>query len=142
MYFTICTLAACTTTQSSLAEDFSNTIKQRQQTFKAIEAFIDDFEKPISNIEWEIINKKISELAKLTHQLPELFPPGSSEDSKSKEKIWDSKQDFNHRLAELNNAFNNMQQASLEKKWQLLTENYKIAKNSCNSCHRKYRSLW
>ncbi|MDE1461654.1 c-type cytochrome [Spartinivicinus poritis] len=142
LYYIAFMLTIFTTSQSALAEDFANIISQRQQSFKAIEIFFDNFEEPDSDIEWQIINKESAKLAKATQQLPNLFPIGSDKNSKSKEKIWDNKQDFNIRLDKLNSAFNNIQQATQEKNQQLLIENYKLAKSSCNSCHRKYRSLW
>jgi cytochrome c556 len=123
---------------------FDNVITARQAAFTQIDESSEAVEDKLdsSDINWQTLNQHSAELVAASSSLKVLFPKGSHENSKAKEKIWDDAAQFNAELAKMNVQFLALNNAIKQKNSNAAEEALNQATSACNGCHRKYRSLW
>lgn len=126
------------------ADSFDNEITARQAAFTQIdensEAVEDELDS--NNINWQTLEQRSAELVTASSSLKVLFPKGSHENSKAKDKIWEDAAKFNATLAKMDVQFLALNNAIKQKNSTAAEEALNLATSTCNGCHRKYRSLW
>jgi cytochrome c556 len=123
---------------------FDNVITTRQAAFTLIDESTEAIEDELdsSNINWQTLEQRSAKLVTASSSLKVLFPKGSHENSKAKEKIWDDAARFNAALAKMDVQFLALNNAIKQKNSTSAEEALNQATSACNGCHRKYRSLW
>lgn len=126
------------------AQSNQNTIDARQHSFSAIEKQAEQLEDALDqdSPNWEEVVAVSEELTLHSTQLRSLFPEGSSEGSKAKETIWEKPEKFNRLMMEMDHGFKDLYQASKNQDLNSAQNGLEQAQDTCNSCHRSYRSRW
>lgn len=124
------------------ANDYRPQIKERQNAFEQIESQSDDVEDLIDDANWDELEKVSLSLSQHSHALLTLFPQGSHEGSKAKESVWTNPDKFNTLLTKMDEGFQELYQASQQHDRGLAEDGLEKAQDTCNSCHRSYRSRW
>ncbi len=124
------------------ANDYSLQIKERQNAFEQVESLSDDAEDLIDDANWRELEKVSQSLSQHSHKLLNLFPQGSQEGSKAKKSVWSNPQKFNTLLTQMDDGFQELYQASLQQEKAMAVRGLDRAQDTCNSCHRSYRSRW
>ncbi|PSW15666.1 cytochrome C [Photobacterium rosenbergii] len=127
-------------TQSSAAQS----IEQRQQAFVQIESGAKLAGKTLDNkqVDWEGLEQISQELHQSSVSLHSLFPEGSQQGSKAKEKVWKDKAKFERSLNQMDAGFEQLYQATLTADKKVAQQGLKSAQSTCKACHRQYRSRW
>ncbi|AQS36708.1 Cytochrome C' [Shewanella psychrophila] len=123
---------------------FEDEIKERKASFTQIEELNDQIEADLKSdeIPWPVLLANSSNLLAATSSLSGLFPQGSHENSRAKQKIWNTPTKFKNELALMDRHFHALNTAILQKDTNAAKLALKKANSTCNSCHRKYRSWW
>ncbi len=123
---------------------FEHEIAARQAAFTQIDESSELIEDELDSksVDWQLLEKSSAEVVTASSSLPELFPAGSHDNSKAKEKIWDNTTKFNAALAKMDGQFLALQNAVQRKDRDAAEVALEQATSTCNGCHRKYRSLW
>jgi len=121
-----------------------NIVEQRQAAFSDIESLTKQTEKQLnqSDINWLLLAENSDILKTHSHQLLSLFPQGSESGSKAKASVWNSPEKFNQLLSQMDEGFQTLYQASLKQDLSGAESGLNIAQDTCNACHRSYRSRW
>lgn len=132
-------LPAFASTQSS-----QDIIDTRQHSFSSIENKAEQLEEELDKDkpDWTEVVTISEELTRHSTQLRALFPEGSSENSKAKKAIWEKPEKFNQLMMEMDQGFKDLYQASKRQDISAAKNGLEQAKDTCNSCHRSYRSRW
>ncbi|PSW21931.1 hypothetical protein C9I98_01305 [Photobacterium sanctipauli] len=131
--------------QSSEAKlDAESVIAERQGAFRAIDKKTKTLKRELkkSETDWQNASLVAEELQSHSTNLMALFPEGSGAGSKSKEKIWQSKSQFDRLLNDMVAGYTLTNQASQQKNTSQAQQGLKQAESTCRACHRQYRSLW
>lgn len=131
-------------TQDATVLTFEEAISQRQSTFGLIEHDAKDMGKALKakEVNWDRLELTAKKLHEASTRLDSLFPEGSLEGSKAKDKVWDDNVKFERLLNEMDDGFELLYQATLEKDKSLAQQGLKQAQSTCKACHRQYRSRW
>ncbi|GLQ30398.1 cytochrome c [Litoribrevibacter albus] len=126
------------------AQEFNQEIETRQKLFTEIEEksdwVEDELEEDAPN--WQDIENVSETLIKNTQQLETLFVTGSHENSRAKVSIWENHQEFKAALNDMLIGFESLHYASKLQKLTAAESGLEQAQDTCNGCHRRYRSLW
>lgn len=132
--------------QSAVAEEgaFEREIEARKASFSQIEELSERIETDLESddIPWPILEANTTALLDASSSLINLFPEGSHENSRAKQKIWSRPTEFKSGLTQMNNHFESLKTAVLQKKPDAAERALGQANDICGSCHRKYRSWW
>lgn len=134
--------AACLPLLFSLPSAASDVVDQRQQAFDTIEKTIEQTEPLISasDIDWTKLEENSAVLASKSASLQDLFPEGSTANSKARAAIWESPEKFNTLLVQLNSGFETMNKGAAGQDLAMVESGLKEAQTTCRNCHRSYRS--
>lgn len=129
---------------TAIAQDFSQQIKERQNTFEDIESTSKLVNKTLNgrDTDWSKLENQSQKLANHSQTLLTLFPQGSHVDSKAKPEIWSKPDKFNQLLTQMDQGFQDLYQASQNKDIKMAESGLESAQDTCRSCHRSYRSRW
>ena len=129
---------------TAIAQDFSQQIKERQNTFEDIESISKLTSKTLDgrDTDWSKLESQSQKLANHSHALLTLFPQGSDMNSKAKPEIWSKPDKFNQLLTQMDQGFQDLYQASQNKDIKMAESGLESAQDTCRSCHRSYRSRW
>nr|WP_253825703.1 cytochrome c [Vibrio sp. RE86] len=121
-----------------------STIEQRQNAFNEIDSVTKQSEKLLSqsDINWLLLGESSKTLKEHSHALLSLFPEGSQQGSKAKASVWNSPEKFQQLLAQMDQGYQTLYQASLEQDLSKAERGLEQAQNTCRGCHRSYRSRW
>ncbi|WP_261396760.1 c-type cytochrome [Photobacterium rosenbergii] len=127
-------------TQLSAAQS----IEQRQQAFVQIESGAKLAGKTLDNnqVDWDSLEQISQQLHESSVSLHSLFPEGSQQGSKAKEKVWKDKAKFERSLNQMDAGFEQLYQATLTEDKKAAQQGLKSAQSTCKACHRQYRSRW
>lgn len=132
--------------QTAVAEEgaFEREIEARKASFSQIEELSERVEIDLEsdNIPWAILEANTTALLDASSSLNGLFPEGSHENSRAKQKIWHSPIEFKRGLTQMNIHFESLKTAVFQKKTDAAERALDQANDMCGSCHRKYRSWW
>lgn len=119
-------------------------IEQRQNAFNEIDSVTKQSEKLLSqsDINWLLLGENSQTLKEHSHALLSLFPEGSQQGSKAKTSVWSSPEKFQQLLAQMDQGYQTLYQASLEQDLSKAERGLEQAQNTCRGCHRSYRSRW
>ncbi|MGF1703557.1 cytochrome c [Photobacterium makurazakiensis] len=119
-------------------------IAERQAAFRAIEQGSKQISRELKagNVDWSLTSEIAGNLEKNSTNLVHLFPEGSSKGSKSKEKVWQDKSQFDRMLDDMAQGFVLLNEATENQDPVLAQRGLKQAESTCRACHRQYRSLW
>ncbi|MCW8330958.1 cytochrome c [Photobacterium sp. SDRW27] len=128
----------------SFAQNYEQQIQYRQNAFSAIEKQAKVTNKALdkSQPDWLLIESNSQELAQHAQNLTTLFPQGSEEGSKAKTAVWNKPEKFNQLLAQMEQGFQALYQASNHQDVSAALAGLEQAQATCKSCHRSYRSRW
>ena len=117
-------------------------INTRQQAFVHIENQSEQVEGMIDEDapKWNEIELISHELSKHSQLLTTAFPEGSQDGSKAKEAIWNKPEKFNQLMQEMDSGFVQLYLASQQQDKALAEAGLEQAQDTCNACHRSYRS--
>ncbi|MGF1842019.1 cytochrome c [Vibrio clamense] len=126
------------------AQSSQNIIDTRQHSFSSIENKTEQLEEVLDKDkpDWTEVVTISEELTHHSTQLRALFPEGSSEGSKAKGTIWEKPEKFNKLMMEMDQGFKDLYQASKNQDLNSAQNGLEQAQDTCNSCHRSYRSRW
>ncbi len=131
---------------NALAEvdKFEDEITERKASFTQIDELNEQIEADLKSdkIPWPVLQTNSSNLLTSASSLSGLFPLGSHENSRAKQKIWNTPTTFKNELVLMERHFNALNTAILQKDIDAAKLALKKANSTCNSCHRKYRSWW
>lgn len=146
VYLAVSSLVAISLIASTgaVAKEPQNVVEQRQQGFELIDKNIEQLEDELeeANVDWLRVKQLANDNQQLSEQMFELFPHGSSDGSRAKERIWDDWNKFEGMLGQMNQGFTQLYQAAEKEQLATAQQGLEWAEDSCSSCHRKYRSLW
>lgn len=133
---------ACLPLMVSIQSFASDVVEQRQQAFDTIEKTIEQSEELVaaSELDWTTLEANSAMLASKSASLQDLFPKGSTQDSKARAAIWESPEKFNTLLVQLNSGFETMNKGAEGQDMAMLEAGLKEAKSTCRNCHRSYRA--
>lgn len=117
-------------------------INARQQAFVHIENQSEQVEDMLDEDtpNWNEIESVSHELYKHSQLLSTAFPEGSQDGSKAKEAVWGKPEKFNQLMQEMDSGFVQLYQASLKQDKEAAKTGLEQAQDTCNACHRSYRS--
>ncbi|GLR73619.1 cytochrome c [Aliivibrio sifiae] len=117
-------------------------IKARQLAFVNIENQSEQVEDMIDEDapNWNEIESISYELSKHSQLLTTAFPESSQDGSKAKEAVWNKPEKFNQLMQEMDSGFVQLYQASQQQDKALAEAGLEQAQDTCNACHRSYRS--
>lgn len=129
---------------SAVANTHQNVVEQRQQGFELIDTNIEQLEDELeeANVDWLRVKQLAKDNQQLSEQMLELFPHGSTDDSRAKKRIWDDWSKFEGMLSQMDQGFTQLYQAAEMEQLSTARQGLERAEDTCSSCHRKYRSLW
>jgi len=126
------------------SESFKALSLERKQAFTNIEdnldLIIDNAE--VDELDWStlvLISQDLNEDIKF---LKQSFPHKSFENTRARERIWSNLEDFEQRFSELESAVHNISHSIEKKDKRQVIENWDAAGDTCNACHRRYRTFW
>lgn len=124
------------------AQSSAELINARQQAFVNIENQSEQVEEMIGEDapNWNEIELISHELSKHSQLLTTAFPEGSQGGSKAKETVWNKPEKFNQLMQEMDSGFVQLYQASQQQDKALAEAGLEQAQDTCNACHRSYRS--
>ena len=119
-------------------------IQLRQHAFVQIENDAKQAGKALNNkqVDWEGLEQISQGLHESSVSLLSLFPEGSQEGSKAKQKVWSDKVKFERLLKEMDKGFEQLYQATINEDKPSAQQGLKQAQSTCKACHRQYRSRW
>ena len=119
-------------------------IEQRQQAFVQIEEGAKLAGKTLdkNQVDWDSLEQISQQLHQSSVSLHALFPEGSQQGSKAKEKVWKDKAKFERSLNQMDAGFEQLYQATLTQDKKAAQQGLKSAQSTCKACHRQYRSRW
>ncbi|MEC6830456.1 cytochrome c [Photobacterium toruni] len=125
-----------------LAQSTPEVINARQQAFSNIEDQSEQVETMLDSDSpnWNKVTLISGELMNHSQRLKISFPKGSQKGSKSKQAVWDKPEKFNRLINEMDNGFVQLYQASTLQNKALAATGLEQAQDTCNACHRTYRS--
>ena len=126
----------------AFAQSSADLVNARQQAFVHIENQVEKVEKMIDEDapNWSEIVLISGELAQHSQLLTTAFPEGSQDGSKAKEAIWNKPEKFNQLMQEMDSGFVQLYQASQQQNKPAAEAGLEQAQDTCNACHRSYRS--
>jgi len=126
------------------AQDFGSEIEARQAAFESIEDKSENLEDMLAsrNLDWAAIETQSQQLDQHGKSLSQLFPNGSADGSKAKEKVWQDPAKFERLLAEMQQGFEELYTASQAQAQSVAQAGLEQAQATCKGCHRTYRSRW
>ncbi|GHA39520.1 cytochrome c [Photobacterium aphoticum] len=121
-------------------------IEQRQAAFSDIDSTTRSVARALKqdDVDWVWVSEKADELQQHSQRLSGLFPLGSAEGSKTKEKVWDNKHQgaFHTGLAHMDAGFVALYHAAQKQNRQAALQGVEEAQSTCKGCHRQFRALW
>lgn len=126
------------------AQNFSLEIESRQSAFESIEDISEQVEEMLDsrNLDWSAIEMQSAQLDQHGKSLSQLFPEGSGDGSKAKQKVWQEPAKFERLLAQMQQGFEELHTASQNQNQSVAQAWLEQAQGSCKGCHRSYRSRW
>lgn len=126
----------------ALAQTAPELIDARQRAFSLIEKQSEHIEGMIDEEapNWREIEVISHELVMHSQLLKTAFSEGSQEGSKAKKAVWDKPEKFNLLLNEMDSGFVLLYKASQQQNQELAENSLEQAQDTCNGCHRSYRS--
>ncbi|MGR6859273.1 c-type cytochrome [Aliivibrio salmonicida] len=126
----------------AFAQSTPEFIDARQQAFSNIENKSEQIESMLDadELNWNEVELMSGELVSHSQLLKVSFPKESQEGSKSKQSVWDKPEKFTRLLNEMDDGFVQLYQASTQQNKELAEAGLEQAKDTCNACHRTYRS--
>ncbi|WP_394134974.1 c-type cytochrome [Aliivibrio fischeri] len=117
-------------------------IHARQQAFVHIENQSEQVEEMIDEDvpNWLEIESISQQLVQHSQLLNTAFTEGSQEGSKAKKAVWDKPEKFNQLMQEMDSGFTLLYQASQQQDKGAAEAGLEQAQDTCNGCHRSYRS--
>jgi len=126
----------------AFAQTSVDLINARQQAFVHIEnqseQVEDMMDEDVPN--WSEIESISQQLVQHSQLLNTVFPEGSQAGSKAKEAVWDKPEKFNQLMQEMDSGFALLYQASQQQDKEAAEAGLEQAQDTCNGCHRSYRS--
>jgi len=125
-------------------EDFRALSLERRQAFTNIE---DNLDLIIDNAEAAEINwQKILLISQDLNEdilfLKQSFPEKSHKNTRARERIWNNLKDFKERFSSLKSSIDNIEKSVKKKNRRGVIESWDEAGDTCNACHRRYRTFW
>lgn len=117
-------------------------IDARQQAFSNIENQSEQVESMLDSDtpNWNEVALMSGELVSHSQLLKVSFPEGSQKGSKSKQSVWDKPEKFTRLINEMDDGFVQLYEASMQQNKELAEAGLEQAQDTCNACHRTYRS--
>lgn len=117
-------------------------INARQQAFVHIENQSEQVEEMMDEnvLNWSEIESISQQLVQHSQLLNTAFTEGSQEGSKAKKVVWDKPEKFNQLMKEMDSGFALLYQASQQQDKEASEAGLEQAQDTCNGCHRSYRS--
>ena len=142
--FSTVTLATSAEGQQENQLSATQSIEKRQQAFVQIESGAKLAGKTLDNnqVDWDSLEQISQQLHESSVSLHSLFPEGSHQGSKAKEKVWKDKAKFERSLNQMDAGFEQLYQATLAEDKKAAQQGLKSAQSTCKACHRQYRSRW
>jgi cytochrome c556 len=126
------------------SEDFRALSLERRQAFTNIEdnldLVIDKAEE--KEINWEEMLLISQDLNEEILFLKQSFPNKSYKNTRARERIWNNLEDFEKRFTELAVKIENIDSGVKKKNRRSVIESWDEAGDTCNACHRRYRTFW
>ncbi|ACH63824.1 cytochrome c [Aliivibrio fischeri] len=126
----------------AFAQTSVDLINARQQAFVHIENQSEQVEEMMDEDvpNWSEIESISQQLVQHSQLLNTAFPEGSQDGSKAKEAVWDKPEKFNQLMQEMDSGFALLYQASQQQDKEAAEAGLEQAQDTCNGCHRSYRS--
>ncbi|MCE4936503.1 cytochrome c [Aliivibrio fischeri] len=126
----------------AFAQTSVDLINVRQQAFVHIENQSEQVEEMMDEDvpNWSEIESISQQLVQHSQLLNTAFPEGSQDGSKAKEAVWDKPEKFNQLMQEMDSGFALLYQASQQQDKEAAEAGLEQAQDTCNGCHRSYRS--
>ncbi|OCH59499.1 cytochrome C [Aliivibrio fischeri] len=126
----------------AFAQTSVDLINARQQAFVHIENQSEQVEEMMDEDvpNWSEIESISQQLVQYSQLLNTAFPEGSQDGSKAKEAVWDKPEKFNQLMQEMDSGFALLYQASQQQDKEAAEAGLEQAQDTCNGCHRSYRS--
>ncbi|MUJ36882.1 c-type cytochrome [Aliivibrio fischeri] len=126
----------------AFAQTSVDLINARQQAFVHIENQSEQVEEMMDEDvpNWSEIESISQQLVQHSQLLNSAFPEGSQDGSKAKEAVWDKPEKFNQLMQEMDSGFALLYQASQQQDKEAAEAGLEQAQDTCNGCHRSYRS--
>lgn len=124
------------------AQSSVDLINARQQAFVHIANQSDQLEDKLDEDvpNWKEIEAISQQLVQHSELLNSAFPEGSYEGSKAKKAVWDKPEKFTQLMQEMDSGFTLLYQASQQQDKEMAESGLEKAQDTCNGCHRSYRS--
>ncbi|QDO84656.1 cytochrome c [Shewanella psychropiezotolerans] len=147
MKYSLSIIIICATlSPNAIAEvgKFEHEIEERKTSFTQIEDLNEQIKINLKSddIPWPVLQANTDTLLAASSSLSNLFPQGSHENSRAKQKIWNTPAKFKNELALMDSHFRALNNAVLQKDTHAAKLALKKANSTCSNCHRKYRSWW
>jgi cytochrome c556 len=126
------------------AENYRALSLERKQAFTNIEDNLDLIieNSEVDDLNWNDLELISQDLNDDIRFLKQSFPPNSFKNTRARERIWSNLDDFKQRFSELENTVSNISESVKNKNQRNIIENWDAAGNTCNACHRRYRTFW
>lgn len=126
------------------SEDFRALSLERRQAFTNIEDNLDQVinKAEAKDIDWQEILLISQDLNEDILFLKQSFPNKSFKNTRARERIWKNLEDFENRFTELAGTIENIDKAVKKKNKRGVIESWDEAGDTCNACHRRYRTFW
>lgn len=126
------------------SEDFRALSLERRQAFTNIEDNLDQVinKAEAKDIDWQEILLISQDLNEDILFLKQSFPNKSFKNTRARERIWNNLEDFENRFTELAGTIENIDKAVKKKNKRGVIESWDEAGDTCNACHRRYRTFW
>lgn len=117
-------------------------INARQQAFVHIENQSEQVEEMMDEnvLNWSEIESISQQLVQHSQLLNTAFTEGSKKAVKQKKAVWDKPEKFNQLMKEMDSGFALLYQASQQQDKEAAEAGLEQAQDTCNGCHRSYRS--
>lgn len=126
------------------SEDFRALSLERREAFTNIEdnldLVIDRAEK--KEVNWQEMKLISQDLNEDILFLKQSFPNQSYKNTRARERIWNNLEDFEKRFTELADKIDNIDNGIKNKNRRKVIESWDEAGDTCNACHRRYRTFW
>ncbi|MGR5062990.1 cytochrome c [Photobacterium sp. DNB22_13_2] len=131
-------------TQKTVELTTAEAISMRQSAFELIEQDAKLAGKALKakEVNWDNLKPTTKKMYEASTRLESLFPEGSLEGSKAKDKVWKDRARFEQLLNEMDDGFVQLYQATMKEDKAAAQQGLKQAQSTCKACHRQYRSRW
>jgi len=126
------------------SENYRALSLERKQAFTNIEDNLDLIIKnsEVDELNWNELTLISQDLNDDIRFLKQSFPLNSFKNTRARERIWSNIDDFKQRFSELESTVSNISESVKNKNQKNIIESWDAAGNTCNACHRRYRTFW